>query len=139
MINNTFQIANRDYREAHDSFDDILDEITMRAGGVNVYNIRLFKDYDTAVLGEYFEDLGKSVFKFERQLVFGNQSDKVYQGLYDDFMRQYVIRVEYLLTKNFPVLIYNGQNDLIVPNPGTMRWVDLLEYEHEHEFRAKTF
>ncbi len=32
-------------------------------------------------------------------------------------------RVEYLLSKNLPVLIYNGQDDLIVTNPGTMRWV----------------
>jgi hypothetical protein len=38
--------------------------------------------------------------------------------------RDIVPIVENLLAENFPVLIYNGQLDLIVETPGTMNWVD---------------
>jgi carboxypeptidase C (cathepsin A) len=48
-------------------------------------------------------------------------------------------RVEYLLGKGLPVLIYNGQQDLIVPTPGTMRWVDRLFFNQAQEFRDKLF
>lgn len=43
-------------------------------------------------------------------------------------MMPYVDRVEYLLRQNMPVLIYNGQNDIIVESPGTMRWVERIGY-----------
>ena len=33
-------------------------------------------------------------------------------------------RVEYLLNQGIPVLIYNGQDTLSIPNSGTMKWVD---------------
>ena len=41
-------------------------------------------------------------------------------------MKPEINRVEYLLNKNIPILIYNGQMDLIVSTPGTMRWVDRI-------------
>lgn len=49
-----------------------------------------------------------------------------------------VARVEYVLTK-IPVLIYNGQNDLIVPNPATSRWVYALNYANSAEYRKADF
>ena len=48
-------------------------------------------------------------------------------------------RVEYLLSKNMPVLVYNGQDDLIVQTPGTMKWVDQLNFDKADEFRKKMF
>jgi hypothetical protein len=33
------------------------------------------------------------------------------------------------------VLIYNGQNDLIVETPGTFKWVEMLHYDKAEEFR----
>ena len=46
-------------------------------------------------------------------------------------MKPEVLRVEYLLSKNYQILIYNGQDDLIVQNAGTMKWVDRIHYTHE--------
>ena len=54
-------------------------------------------------------------------------------------MKTEINRVEYLLNKNMPVLIYNGQMDLIVSTPGTMRWIDKIFYSQAHEFRQKLF
>ena len=48
-------------------------------------------------------------------------------------------RVAYLLHKGLPVLIYNGQDDLIVTTPGTMKWVDNIYYAQAEEFRSKLF
>jgi len=56
-----------------------------------------------------------------------------------DFMKPEMTRVEYLLGKGIPVLIYNGQDDLIVQNPGTMKWVDRIYYDLAYEFRRKLF
>lgn len=47
--------------------------------------------------------------------------------------------MEFLLANGMPVLIYNGQDDLIVQNAGTMKWVDRIFYTHAHEFRQKLF
>lgn len=51
------------------------------------------------------------------------QADQVYLELYEDFMKSEVRIVESLLQKKVPVLIYNGQDDLIVETPGTIKWV----------------
>lgn len=54
-------------------------------------------------------------------------------------MKNEINRVEYLLNKGMPVLIYNGQDDLIVSNPGTMKWVDRIYFANAEEFRKKLF
>ncbi len=43
-------------------------------------------------------------------------------------MYPYPHLVEYCLENKLPTLIYNGQNDIIVENPGTMRWVENIHY-----------
>lgn len=53
-------------------------------------------------------------FGLNQDVQFGSQSGNVYEGLYEDFMKQYVILVEALLQQKVNVIIYNGQNDLIV-------------------------
>lgn len=50
-------------------------------------------------------------------------------------MYQYVHLVEMLLEDNVNVIIYNGQNDLIVETPGTFKWVEMLHYAKADEFR----
>ena len=41
----------RYYRDLHDSFDDALEYIVDKAGGVNVYDITKFHDYPDALVG----------------------------------------------------------------------------------------
>lgn len=45
---------------------------------------------------------------------FAAQSGNVYEGLYEDFMFEYEHLVEMLLQEKVNVMIYSGQNDLIV-------------------------
>lgn len=63
----------------------------------------------------------------------------VYEKLYTDFMKNEINIVEELLYRGVPVLIYNGQDDLIVQSPGTMKWVDRIHFAEAEEFRKKLF
>ena len=73
------------------------------------------------LLEEYFWDPEiKRLFRLNDDIDYGKQSSNVYEALYDDFMRSNVESVEFLLGRNLSVLIYNGQNDIIVETPGTI-------------------
>ena len=123
-------------RELHNSFDLALDLIVELAGGVNVYDITKYRDYPTELVRMYLSnpDIIK-MFKLNPSIEFGSQSGNVYEGLFEDFMKQYVHLVEDLLERNVQVLIYNGQNDLIVETPGTFKWVERLHYKDAETFR----
>lgn len=93
----------------------MLDNIVDWAGGVNVYDFTKYHDYPTDLLEEFFWDPEvKSLFKLNDDIDYGKQGSNVYEALYEDFMKPYTDRVEYLLDQNLSVLIYNGQNDIIV-------------------------
>ncbi|XP_029164022.1 retinoid-inducible serine carboxypeptidase-like isoform X2 [Nylanderia fulva] len=60
----------------------------------------------------------------------GNQSDKVFDKLSEDFMKPVTNIVELLLNEtNLNVFVYNGQLDLIVDTPGTLLWVEKLKWK----------
>lgn len=84
------------------------------------------------LLQPYFWDqsIYSELYKFNPEIVYDSQSEDVYTNLNEDFMKPEVYRVEVLLAKNIPILVYNGQDDLIVQNPGTMKWVDRLHHTH---------
>ncbi|XP_029671006.1 retinoid-inducible serine carboxypeptidase-like [Formica exsecta] len=59
----------------------------------------------------------------------GNQSTTVYDCLREDFMKPVTNIVEQLLNEtNLNVFIYNGQLDVVVDTPGTLHWVEKLEW-----------
>lgn len=55
--------------------------------------------------------------------------------MYEDFMKPYTTLVEDLLARKVHVMIYNGQNDLIVETPGTFKWTERLHYDDAPAFR----
>ena len=50
-------------------------------------------------------------------------------------MMEYTELVHGLLNWNVQVMIYNGQNDLIVETPGTFKWAERILYPQIEEFR----
>ena len=44
-----------------------------------------------------------------------------------------------MLSQNVPILVYNGQDDLIVQTAGAMKWVDKVRYANSEEFRKQLF
>lgn len=136
IINATYQDRIRDYRNMHDSFDDALDYIVEKAGGVNVYDITKYHDYPDQLIGQY---LGQpdivTLYSLNKDIEFASQADNVYEAMYEDFMKPYVHLVEELLRRKTYVMIYNGQNDLIVETPGTFKWAEAVHYDQAEKFR----
>ena len=125
---------NKEWSELHHDFDHVLNYIVERAGGVNIYDIKEDGLYPK-LLDAYFADNENiKTYALEEDIVFDSQSHDVFQGLWEDFMKDETSRVEYLLAQEIPVLIYNGQDDLIVTVAGTMRWVDRINYEFSNAF-----
>ena len=79
------------------------------------------------------------MYALSDEIEFGSQGGNVYQKLFTDFMMNEVPLVEYCLAKKLPLLIYNGQNDIIVETPGTMRWVEQISYADSATFRKTLF
>lgn len=81
----------------------------------------------------------KTILGFIPEYDYSLASPEVFEAFSDDFMKSdCVLTVESIL-KTIPVIIYNGQNDMIVPNPGTLRWVYNLNYEDSSDFKKKDF
>ncbi len=53
--------------------------------------------------------------------------------------RDCIARLEAVLTAKLPVLIYNGQNDCLVPTPATLRLINSLNWPSAEAFNAKDF
>ena len=95
IINATFQDRIRAWRDLHDSFDNILDYIVQKAGGINVYDITSYQDYPDILISEFLgqPDI-KKLFSLNQNIEFGSQSENVYDAMYIDFMMPYVHLVE---------------------------------------------
>lgn len=91
IINATFQDRIRAWRDLHDSFDNVLDYIADKAGGINVYDITKYHDYPDILISEFLDNpTTKKTFALNNDIEFGSQSDKVYEAMYEDFMKPYV-------------------------------------------------
>jgi len=73
-----------------------------------------------------------AAFGFETSITFTTQSSDVYNKLGEDFMKDDINNVENLLNQGIAVLIYQGQDDAYVNNPGAMKWVDELTFTNSH-------
>lgn len=140
LLNASRHNMQNDMDAMHLDFDTALDYIVERAGNVNVYDIKIDGEYEE-LLQPYFRNPGilAGIYQLNPEIVYDSQADDVYNNLFTDFMKNEINRVEYLLNKGMPVLIYNGQDDLIVSNPGTMKWVDRIYFANAEEFRKKLF
>ena len=136
IINATYQWRMSYWDDLHDSFDDALDFIVDRAGDINVYDITKYEPYPDILIQEYLDNFDiKKLYHLDNDIHYGSQAGNVYEAMYEDFMKTYVHLVEELLRRGTQVLIYNGQNDLIVETPGTFKWVEKIHYDEAEKFR----
>ena len=128
---------NKSWKDLHESFYKALNTIVNGTGGVNVYDITKYNRYPTSLLDEYFADNEViSLYGLDPTVRYGSQAGNVGEALYEDFMKNEVSLVEQLLIyHNIQVLVYTGQNDLIVETPGTLRWVERLHHIDGEKFR----
>ena len=123
-----------------DTFNnDVFANLQTFTANVNVYDIQKYGDYNTTSLDSFFQD-PETAQRYHLQVPYGQQNDTVYNVLGTDFMQPYTYVVEAILNiGTIPVLIYNGQDDLIVTSPGTMTWVEKLNWVNATEFVNTNF
>lgn len=129
-----------EWQSVTDTFNnDVFNNLGNFTANVNVYNIQVYGNYDTAALDTFLQDNTTSQ-RYNLLVNYSQGSDAVYAALGQDFMRPYNYVVEDLLNKNtLPIIIYNGQDDLIVTNAGTMSWVEKLQWSGASEFTSMNF
>lgn len=54
IMNATYQERIRAWVDLHDSFDNVLEYIIDKAGGINVYDITKYYDYPDILISEFF-------------------------------------------------------------------------------------
>ncbi|CAG9767491.1 unnamed protein product [Ceutorhynchus assimilis] len=113
---------------AYADFYNVLDNIPAYGSHVRKSNKVLGKPVLT-----YDEDyLMNKLVKLALNLTqdWGHQNEAVFEHLVDDFMKPVTHIVERLLNEtDITVAVYNGQLDLIVDTPGTVNWVDKLNFK----------
>lgn len=103
------------WKDLHDSFELVFDLIDKASGGINVYDITKYHPYPDMLISEFINSPeGRALFKFHPDITYGAQAGNVYEALYIDFMKDYVELIQSLLKRGVNLMIYNGQNDLIV-------------------------
>jgi len=131
------KILNGEYDDAQGDFDSALGIIEYNAGGINVYNFRLFHEYDTSMLPEFFNDAETATrYNIEPSRIgtYTDDNEHVSNALNDDFMASVADRVAFVAESGLPILFYNGQYDVIVPTASTLNWIGELEWSGQIGF-----
>jgi len=85
------------------------------------------RDFDDIKLEKIMNGAVKEALGLENS--WGVQSGKTFQMLEEDFMKPVIDVVETLLnTTDIKVFVFTGQLDLIVDTPGTVVWVDNMNW-----------
>lgn len=75
--------------------------------------------------------------KLPSNVIFGSQQGAVFDTLAGDFMKPVVNVVEKVLNEtSVNVVVYNGQLDLICSTPGTVEWINRMNWYGKHNYAS---
>lgn len=112
------------YQNATNYFDFITNNDTtpeVYMGNISIFNFRNYDGLDESFAS--FLNTNKAEFDASVDFISGN--DAIYTAFGGDITRSYATDVVVAL-KNIKVLIYNGQNDVVVNNPGVLQYINSL-------------
>ena len=120
--------------EALGKFDAVMDTITKAGGDLNVYNIREFGSYDTSFMENWLNlDATKDLLNVPHEIEFTSCDGTAYEKLCDDFMNTVKPLFPSILSE-IPVLLFNGQDDLIVNTPSAENWIASIDWDGREEY-----
>jgi len=126
QIDGVFAIQQTNWDNALNDFDNVIGTIQSDAGGINEYNFRDFGEYNFDYLTDYLTTPSvAAAYNTANFTTWQSENTDVYAGLLDDFMQSVAANVSYVKTQ-IPVMLYNGQDDLIVCYPTAANWIGLM-------------
>jgi carboxypeptidase C (cathepsin A) len=83
----------------------------------------------------YLNDAGvRTAFALDPTVDYSDCADPMYTAFYNDIGQSYAPNITYLLDKGIPVVLYNGEDDIIINTPGARSWIRNLDWEYIHQF-----
>ncbi|KAG2387445.1 hypothetical protein C9374_001777 [Naegleria lovaniensis] len=126
------------YIEAMDVNNNMTDYVIGQcSGGVNVYDIRTYGDYDITAYIKYVEQPYVKQLMHTVGVKYYDSNPTVWNNLYADIAKSVRHKVEALLdcpTRKIRVLLYNGQYDWLVNYIGASKWIDGMKWRYSSSY-----
>ncbi len=119
--------------EARNTFQDLMSTVQYFTGetdnmeGVNLYNYRLYSDYNMDFLNWCYMDSTKALLGVPFSVTYQYCDDYAFNAMDYDFMKSVAFNFPYIL-EQIPVLLYNGQDDYIVNVLSAENWIANLDW-----------
>ena len=121
-------INKKQWANANNAQNNALETVVMAGGNVNVYNIRQFGDYNSTLMDTWLNLTStKTMFHVPPSTTFLDCGEKAYLALANDIPQSVVGLFPYLLN-NTRVLLYEGQDDLILNMVGAETWISQMQW-----------
>jgi len=131
-------IQQGNYLQAMSINDNLTDyTINQCAGGVNVYDIRTYQDYDFSAYIKFVNLAQTKKMMHTEGVPYFDFNPDVWNNLLNDVAKSVKYKVEALLdcpTRKLRVLLYNGQFDWIVNYIGANKWIDSMKWHGSSGF-----
>jgi carboxypeptidase C (cathepsin A) len=126
-------ILNNNMAQAAEQMDDILDHIGEVNPGINIYNFRQYNVNPGADLDDWgnSSDL-KTLWNIPQNLVYQGCNGDVYNNFIADITVSFADAIKQL-AGNVKILIYNGQDDIIINTPGQENWLWNLQWPRSQD------
>jgi len=133
--NSKSQISVGNYLSANSIDSMIQERLDRYSGGVNLMNIRMYRDYNPGIHAKWLElNSTKALLHVPQHVEWVYCSDKVSHDFREDIMMSYRDYLEKVLEK-VPVMIYGGQDDLLVSNVGVDAMIHSMSWYGQKYFQ----
>lgn len=123
-----------DYNKGSFYFDNITGYIENLTNNVDIYNFREYYVADPFTPSVQSGPELPNYLNATLYVGFQECNDTMYYRFYNEITQSFRHYVEFLLAKNLQVLLYNGQNDIIVSTPGAESWINQMNWEGIKKF-----
>jgi len=126
-------ISKEDFQSAWGEWNSLVNGVLRKAGGISSFDWRQYHSFSTHPANTFF-NLNATKTKLrvgEREYMACNKA--AYNHLEADMMKS-VRKLFGPLVENYPVLLYNGQFDFVIPVPAAEDWISKIKWSGQDTF-----
>ena len=129
-------IQQKKWLQANTVSNKALNIVVNGGGGVNVYNIRYFGDYNSTLMDTWLNSTNtKNQLHVPTSITYLDCGSESYAALEADVTKSVTDLFPYLLA-NTKVMLYEGQDDLILNSVGAETWISRLNWYGQTQYLA---